>query len=317
VTRLILRRIVLAIVLAFVVSILTFLLVAVTPGNPAYELLGSNATPAAVHALDVKLHLNEPVLVQYWHWLYQLFHGNLGTSLFSLAPVSQQVNSGLIVTLTLIIGSTLFAAVFGIGLGIASAFYGRRLKMLTDVLAMLGFSIPNFLLATYLVFFFAVKLHWLPATGFIAFSASPLGWFRSLILPVIALGLAGMTAVAKQTRDSMGDVLSRDFIGALRADGIPERSVIFRHALRNASIPIITVLGLIFVASLGGAALVETVFVLPGLGSLIVRAVVQHDLTVIEGVALYFTLIVIAANFVIDLLYGWLDPRTRTIHDYR
>lgn len=309
--RLLIRRLALAIPLVFIVSILTFLLVAITPGNPALDLLGQSATPAAIKAIDAKLQLNEPVFVQYWHWLYHVLHGDLGTSLFSLVPVGPELNHAVGVTLTLIIGSTLLAGVVGVSLGTVSAIYPRRLGLVTDVLAMLGFSIPNFLLATYLVLFFAVKLRVFPATGFVPFSVSPYHWFLSLVMPVLALGLAGTTAIAKNTRDAMIDVMNREFIDALRADGISERSIIFRHALRNAAIPILTVVGLVFVASLGGAALVESVFVLPGLGTLLVQAVIEHDLPVIEGVALYFTLIVVAANLLIDILYGWLNPKAR------
>jgi peptide/nickel transport system permease protein len=312
-TRLLLRRVLLAIPLIFIVSILTFLLVAITPGNPAYDLLGTTATQAEIKALDAKLQLNKPVFVQYWHWLYGVLHGNLGTSLFSLSPVGPELNHAVGVTLTLLIGATLLAGVVGVTLGTVSAIYSRRLGLVTDVLAMLGFSIPNFLLATYLVLILAVKFHIFPATGFVPFSVSPYHWFLSLVMPVIALGLAGTTAIAKNTRDAMNDVMNREFIDALRADGISERSIIFRHALRNAAIPILTVLGLVFVASLGGAALVESVFVLPGLGTLLVQAVIEHDLPVIEGVALYFTLIVVAANLVIDVLYGWLNPKARVL----
>lgn len=309
--RLLIRRLALALPLVFIVSILTFLLIGITPGNPALEVLGQSATPASIKAIDARLHLNEPIFVQYWHWLYHVLHGDLGASLISLVPVGQELNQALGVSLTLIIGSTLLAGVVGVGLGIVSAIYTRRLGPVTDVLAMLGFSIPNFLLATYLVLFFAVKIRIFPATGFVPFSASPYHWFLSLVLPVVALGLAGTTVVAKNTRDAMIDVMNREFIDALRADGIPERSIIFRHALRNAAIPILTVLGLVFVASLGGTALVESVFVLPGLGSLLVQAVIAHDFPVIEGVALYFTLIVVIANFLIDMSYGWLNPKAR------
>jgi peptide/nickel transport system permease protein len=176
---------------------------------------------------------------------------------------------------------------------------------------MLGFAIPSFWLGMILQDIFGVHLRLLPATGFVSFTQSPADWLRSLVLPVVTLAVGGMTGVAKQTRDSMRDTLHRDYIDALRADGVPEWKIIWRHALRNAAIPVVTLLGTILVGMLGGTVLVETVFSMQGLGYQIVTAANGHDLPVIEAITVYFTIGVVIVNLLVDLAYGWLNPRAR------
>jgi peptide/nickel transport system permease protein len=309
--RLILRRILLAIQLLFVVSFLSFALVALTPGDPAVSILGTTATKAQDAALDKQLGFNLPVIVQYWHWLYKVLHGNLGVSLSSAQAVTSELNSGLGVTLCLVVGATLLTGVFGVALGTLSAIRGGVTGRFTDAFAMLGFAIPAFWLGLVLRDLFAVRGHLLPATGYVPFTTSPTDWLRSLILPVLTLAAGGMTGIAKQTRDSMRDALGRDYIDALRADGVPEWRIIGRHALRNAAIPIVTMLGTFFVGMLGGTVLIESVFAMPGLGSLAVTSTTEHDLPVIEGVAVYFAVGVVIVNLLVDLAYGWLNPKAR------
>lgn len=310
--RLVIRRLLLAVPLLFLVSVLTFALIALTPGNAALEILGGNATPTQVTALQGQMGLNLPLPVQYWRWLSQALQGNLGSSLFSSQPVLAELNSRISVTLTVIVSSTLVAGTVGIALGVAGAVWGGAIGRVTDVVSLFGFAVPNFWLGLVLVSVFAVSLRLLPATGFVPLSQSPLGWLRSLVLPVVTLSAAGVTGVAKQTRDSMRDILHRDFVDALRAEGVPERSIVFRHALKNASLPVLTMVSLFFVSTLGGAVIVEQLFGLPGVGSLAVQATSTHDLAMIQGVAVYFALIVIAVNLLVDLSYGWLDPRVRS-----
>lgn len=310
--RLVIRRLLLAVPLLFVVSVLTFGLIALTPGNAAIEILGANASRAQVAALESQMGLNLPLPVQYWHWLSQALHGDLGSSLFSSQSVLAELNSRISVTLTIILGANLLAAVVGVSLGLVGAVRGGLTGRVTDVVSLLGFAVPNFWLGLVLVSVFAVSLRLLPATGFVPFSQSPLAWLRSLALPVVTLGAAGVTGVAKQTRDSMRDTLNRDFIDALRAEGVPERSIIFRHALRNASLPVVTMVSLFFIGTLGGAVIIEQLFGLPGVGSLAVQATSTHDLPMIQGVAVYFALIVVAVNLLVDVAYGWLNPRVRS-----
>lgn len=309
--NLIARRILLAIPLLFIVSFLTFGLVAIAPGDPAVDVLGMNATQAQDQAFDKQNGFDLPVPEQYWHWLVNALHGNLGVSFVSSQPVFSEVNSALWVTLSLIAGATLLTAALGIGLGILSAISSGAVGRFTDAFAMLGFAIPSFFLGIVLQDVFAVRTHLLPATGFVPFTQSPLEWLRSLVLPVITLAVAGMTGIAKQTRDSMRDTLHRDYIDALRADGVPEWRIITRHALHNAAIPVVTSLGTIVVGMLGGTVLAETVFSMPGLGYLITQAALAHDLPVIEAITVYFTIGVVVINLLIDLAYGWLNPRAR------
>lgn len=303
------RRLLLSVPLLFIVSVLTFGLVALMPGNPALQILGGNATPAAVAALDKQLGLSEPLPVQYWQWLVRAVHGDLGASLFTSQPVVSDLNSRIGVTLTIVIGATIVSTLLGVALGIVSAIRGGWLGRLTDVVSLVGFAVPNFWLGLILITIFGVNLGWLPASGFVPFGTSPLSWLESVVLPVIALAAVGVTGVAKQTRDSLRDVLGREFITALRAEGASERSIILRHGLKNAALPVITMMGLFFVGTLGGAVLVEQVFGLPGIGALAVQATSTHDLPVIQGVVIYFTIVVIILNLILDLGYGVLNPK--------
>jgi len=298
-------------VLLWVVSTITFVLQALIPGDAAVEILGGEASPEAIHALQNQLGLNKPIYSQYWDWLTKAVHGNLGTSLVTGKPVAHELNAKLPITLSVVIGATVVAVLIGVSLGILSATRGPRVARTVDAASAFGLAVPHFWLALILVEAFAVTLRVFPATGYVPFTSSPVEWGRSLVLPVIALGVGGATLVAKQTRDQMMEVMSRGFIMNLRANGLSERSIVFRHAARNAAIPVVTVVGLIFIGALGGTVFVETVFVLPGLGAAVVNATNFHDLPVVQGIAVYFTLIVIAANLCIDLSYGWLNPKVR------
>jgi len=311
VLRLVARRLLLSVPLVFAVSALTFVLGALTPGNPAYTILGAQATRAELEAVDKQLGFNLPIWMQYWHWLVHAVQGNLGTSLTNSQPVASQLVAQLPVTLSLVIGATLVSTIAGVGLGTISALRPGMTGRATDAFAMLGFAIPNFWLGLVLVEIFALKLHWLPATGYVSFAQSPAGWFESLILPVLTLSAAGVTGIAKQTSDSMRDVLGRDYIDMLRADGLSEPRIIFVHALRNAAIPVVTMIGIFFVGMLGGSVVVENVFGLPGLGSLAVTAASQHDLPVVQGIAVIFCLFVVVVNLIVDIAYGWLNPKVR------
>jgi peptide/nickel transport system permease protein len=311
--RLLLRRLALSVVLIVLVPSITFFLEAITPGNVASLLLGTNATQQEVQQLSARLGLSLPLYDQYWHWLTQLFTGNLGTSYLNGQQVSAMIGQRLPVTLSILVGSLILASVLGVGLGVLSATRGRAIARTVDVGSVIGIAAPSFWIAIALVLIFAVKLRLLPAIGYVAINASPEQWLRSLILPWIALGLGLMTFIAKQTRDQMLSVLNRDFIRTLRANGVSERSVIFRHALRNAGIPVVTMIGLSFVGALSGAVFVEQVFVLPGLGSALVLAATTHDLPVLEGVSVVFTIMVVVVSLVTDLLYAALDPRIRSV----
>ena len=309
--RYLLRRLLLSVPLLFAVSILTFLMVAIVPGDPAVRILGAGHTAAEYQALDAKLGLSAPLLVQYWHWIDGVLHGTLGTSLFTNQSVASELAQRLPATVWLVIGATLVTVVAGVALGLASAVWRGPLGRVVDAASWLSFAVPNFWLGLILIEFIALRAHLLPSSGFVPLGQDPGAWLRSLVLPVITLAAVGVTGVAKQTRDAMSEVLGREFMTALRMAGLPRRSLLLRHALRNAAIPVVTAAGLFAIAMLGGTILVEQVFVLPGMGSLVVQAAADHDLPVIEGAVLYFTVIVIAVNLLIDLSYAWLNPKVR------
>lgn len=308
--RLTLRRLALSIPLALVASMITFLLIPFLPGDAARALLGPNATAEQLAATREELGLNLPIWEQYWNWLVGALHGDLGTSLISRQPVTEILNARLEPSLSLIIGATVVASVVGIAMGVRAAkrgFFGR----FVDSTSILALAIPDFWLGLVLVVLFAVQLHLFPPTGYVAFSSNPLLWAQGLVLPVITLALPALARVAKQTRDSMGTALDGTFVRTLRAASIPERSVFYRHALRNAAVPIITVIGLIFVGALSGTVAIETIFAIPGLGSAAVMATASRDLPLIQGIVVYFTLITIAVNLIVDLAYGYFNPRVR------
>ena len=310
--RLVLHRLAIGIPLVLVATMVTFVLTALVPGDPARAILGLNAPPEAYEALREELGLNQPLWQQYAHYIGGVLQGSLGTSLATGEQVSTVLGQRLPVTLSLVVLTTLFCAVVGLLLGTLSAIRGGFLGRAVDVLSLAGLALPSFWVALVLVSVFAVALQAFPATGYVPFADSPSRWLWAMTLPVIALGLAGVATVAKQTRDAMLDVLDRDYIRTLRASGLRQRSIVWKHGLRNAAIPVTTVLGLVFVSLLSGTVFAEAVFVLPGLGLQAVTATQQHDIPVIEGIALYFTVIVVLANLVIDLLYGLLNPKVRT-----
>jgi peptide/nickel transport system permease protein len=305
------RRLALSLPLLVIVPTVTFLLSALIPGDVARTILGADAAQAQYEQLRQSLGLNEPLISRYLAWLGNALHGDLGKSLFWQQPVASLLDSRLQVTLSLVIGSTAVAAAVGVVLGVVAALRGGAPGKIVDAIALVGLAIPNFFLGLLLITWFAVTLRLFPATGYVPVSQSPAGWLSSIVLPVITLAVPGIAVIAKQTRDAMREALDRPFIRTLRAAGVPGRSIIGKHALRNAAIPVVTVTGLIFIGSLSGTVLVETVFALPGLGGLVVQATSQHDLPLIQGVVVYFTVAVICVNLLVDLTYSWLDPRVR------
>jgi peptide/nickel transport system permease protein len=313
--RQITRWLVSSLVLLFVSTALTFVLASMAPGDAAKAILSSQSgsyTQQQYQQMRHALGIDQPLPVQYWHWLYGLLHGSLGTDLFSSQPVAQELGARLGPSLSIIGATVIISGAVGVSLGIVSALRGGALGRLVDVVSLAGLSFPNFWLALVLVELLAVKIQLFPATGYLPPGAGPGPWLRSIALPVLTLSAGAVAFVAKQTRDSMSDVMSREFIVMLRARGLSETSVVLRHALRNAAIPVVTVLGLLLVTLLGGTVLVEDVFSIPGLGQEAVTAAGSHDLPVIEGLAFYFAVIVTVANLLVDMSYRLLNPRMRT-----
>lgn len=303
------RRIVFAIPLLFFVSAITFVLVAISPGDAAHILAGPNATPAQFAAIRRQLGLDAPITAQYWHWLVHALHGNLGHSITNGLAVTKLIKQRIGVTLSLVLFATVLAAVLGVTLGSISAARGGVLGRLVDFLSVISFALPNYWLGLVLIALASMRLHWFPTVGYVSIASSPLQWLHSIALPVITLALGGVAGIAKQTRDAMLGTLAAPFIAAHRADRVPERTIVFRHALRNSAAPILAMTGLFFIGTLSGAILVEQVFSLPGLGSLAVSSSTEHDVPVIQGVALTFAALVVAVNLLLDLLYRALNPK--------
>lgn len=309
--RLALRRLLLSIPLVFAVSTVTFLLVALIPGDAARAILGAEGgTADQYERLRAQLGLDEPLWTQYSQWLGRALHGDFGASLVSQQAVTAQLNSRLAPTLCLIAGAMLTSAAIGVTLGVLAR-RGGVLGRIVDVVSLAGLAVPAFWLGLVLVVLFAVQVRLFPPTGYVAFTDSPSEWLASLVLPVITLALPATASVAKQTRDSMSDTLAKDFVRTLRAAGVPERSIVFRHALKNSANRILTVVGLNFISALGGAVVVETVFSIPGLGGLAVQATTQHDVPLIQGIVVYFTVVVVIVNLLVDVAYGYFNPRVK------
>jgi peptide/nickel transport system permease protein len=303
------RRLLMSVPLLVVVTALSFLLISLTPGDAANTLLGTSATAQQYAAVRQQLGLNLPLYDQYWRWLHHAFVGNLGTSLLNGQSVSLEIWQRLPTTLSLVVGALVLSTIVGVAFGVFSAVRGGLPARAVDAFALVGIALPAFWVGLELVVVFSVSLGWFPATGFTSLSQSPIEWLRSLVLPVLALSLWGIAALTKQTREAMADELTSQHIWAARANGIGRRSIIYRHALKNASVRIVTTIGTLAVGLLLGTVFVETVFALPGVGSLVDTAVTGHDLPVVQGAALVITLMVVIINLVVDILYTVLNPR--------
>ena len=305
------HRLLLSIPLLLVVTLLTFVLNSLSPSDLARTMLGADGTQEQYLELRQELGLDRPVVVQYGAWLGKAFGGDLGASYLTKERVTAMLNPRLGVTLSIMVGVMLVCVTIGLLLGVLSALRGGWVGRTIDVLSLVGLMLPSFFVALLFIIVFAVWLRLLPATGYVMFSQSPAGWAQSLVLPILSVAFLPIANIAKQTREGMNDVLRRDFIRALRAGGVPERSVVWKHALRNAALPVVTVLGLVMIGAISGTVFVERVFVLPGLGSLAVDAAQQNDIAVLQGATLYFGLLAVAINLLVDLSYGWLNPRVR------
>ncbi|OAI41554.1 hypothetical protein AYO38_00545 [bacterium SCGC AG-212-C10] len=298
--------------LLLVLTIVSFLILSALPGSAASALLGENASPEAKAQAEKSLGLDKPVQVRYVNWLRDAVQGDFGRSYINRQPIRTQLQDRLPVTIELGVIALIFATIFGLSLGILASLRPRSIfDRFTMVIAVGGVALPNFFLAMLLVLLFSVKLHWLPATGWIAFSDDPLSHVRHLVLPIIALLLAPTAVIARMTRTSMISVLSEDYVRTARAKGLRHFTVVTRHALRNALIPTLTILGLQLGSLLGGAIIVESVFGLPGMGRLALSAVTSKDIPTIQAVVVIVGAGVLCANLLVDVLYAYVNPRIR------
>ncbi len=307
-----LRRLASMVPVLLVVSVVVFSLIHLTPGDPVAIMLREEADPATAAALRTALGLDRPLPIQYLTWLGRVARGELGRSIRTNQPVSQAILERLPVTLTLAAAATLLALLVALPAGIVSAVRRNSLADVAGTVAALsGVSLPNFWLAILLIFVFSVTLGWLPPLGWVSPLRDPWGGLRSLVLPAVTLGTAMAAVVMRMTRSSLLEVLQLDFVRTARAKGLREGGVLLRHALRNALIPVVTVVGLQAGALLGGAIITETVFALPGVGRLLVDAIFQRDFPLVQGVVLFLALNFLVINLAVDLAYAVLDPRIR------
>jgi peptide/nickel transport system permease protein len=290
---------------------LTFILASFVPGDPARAILGASAPPEQVEALRQQLGLDQPLPQRYWDWLVAALQGDLGRSIQTRGSVATELAGRVDVTISLIGFGLIIITLVGVTLGLVSAIKGGWLGRVVDVASLAGLAVPGFWLGLVLVAAFAVAIPIFPATGFVRLSDSPGGWAASMALPVITLALTGTAGLAKQTRSSVMDELGKDYVRMLRARGVSQRRIILLHVCRNAGAPIVTVIGLLFIGLVGGAVLLETVFVLPGLGSLTVAATRAHDIPVILGVTLILSIVVVTVNLAVEISYALLNPKVR------
>lgn len=292
------------------VSLFTFLMIHLTPGDPVRIMLGEDASDEAIAALNRNLGLDQPLPVQYLRWLGNVVTGDLGQSIRTRQPVLEAVVTRLPVTLELAFLSMLVALSIGLPAGIISAM--RRngpIDVASTTFALTGISIPNFFLGIMLILVFSQWLGWLPPSGYVPFREDPIQNLKLMIMPSIALGTALAGVIARMMRSSLLEVLGADYIRTARAKGLNERATIVGHAIKNALLPVVTIVGLQTGALLGGAILTETIFSLPGVGRLVVNSIFARDFPVIQGVVLFLALTRIASNLVTDILYVWFDPR--------
>jgi peptide/nickel transport system permease protein len=306
------RRLLGALPILLIVSLITFGMVHLIPGDPAAAIAGLSATPEQITNIRRDLGLDEPLPTQLWHWYANLLHGDLGRSLLLGQPVTQATMQRLPVTLALSAYALLLTLVLGLPSGIVAALRQNTwIDMVAMVLAMLGISLPSFYLGLLMIILFAVDLRWLPTGGYIALTDDPVGWLATSTMPAISLALLLAGLLARITRSTMLEVLRQDYIRTARAKGLPDRTVVLKHALANALIPITTVVGIIVSLLISGSVVVETLFSIPGIGQLLTQAVLNRDYPMVQGGLLITTALLVLVNIVVDVCYALLDPRVR------
>jgi len=306
------RRVLAAVPVMGVVALFVFLLLRITPGDPAAILAGDNATPAQLERIRASLGLNEPLYVQFFTWINKLLHGDLGVSLISNVPVLKMIGQRVEPSISIAISTIILAVVIAVPLGVIAAWkHGTWIDRFVMGLSVLGFSVPVFVIGYVLIQIFAIDLRWLPVQGFKSITAGFGPFLERIILPTLTLSFIYIALIARMTRAAMLDVLGEDFIRTARAKGIGEIAVLLRHGLRNAAVPVITVIGTGFALLISGVVVTESVFNLPGIGRLTVDAVLARDYPVIQAMILLTSLIYVTVNLLIDVAYTLLDPRIR------
>ncbi|MDW9924782.1 ABC transporter permease subunit [Sinorhizobium meliloti] len=308
----ILRRMASAIVVMVLVGIFIFLLLRLAPGDPAAMIAGRSATEEMIAGIREQLGLNDPLPVQFIHWVRDMLGGDFGTSIFSGRPVLDLLSQRLEPTLSLTILTMLLSVTVGVSFGVLAAWQaGGFVDRLLAVFSALGYSVPVFVIGYLLIYFFAIRTHWLPVQGYKLIESGVASWFVHLILPTVALGLGFIAFIARVTRASMLEVLSEDYMRTAAAKGASSYAMLVHHALKNAGVPILTVIGISFAYLIGGVVLTETVFNIPGVGRLVVDAINNRDYPIIQGVLVLTSGLYVLINLTVDLAYTLIDPRIR------
>ena len=309
--KLLLGRLGAAVPVLAIMTVLTFVLVSLIPGDAATTILGQDATPERVEALNAELGLDQPLFAQYWQWLQAALGGNLGTSLYTGDAVAHVVSTRVVPTLVIVGTSTVLAVVIGTFTGFLAALKGGWLARTLDTLGMVGIALPNFWIALLLVAILAGRLSLFPALGYAHFRQGPVDWAAHLVLPIASLTVAGIAMVAKQSRDAISEALSRDFVRFLDGNGMSRRRLLWSHVLRHAAGRIVAVALATFINLFGGTVALEAVFAIPGLGSLVATATLQHDLPTVQGAVLAYTIVILVMTILADLTRAHLDPKVR------
>jgi peptide/nickel transport system permease protein len=308
----IIRRVLATVPVMAVVAIFVFALLYLSPGDPAAVIAGDTATVEDIVRIRAKLGLDQPVYMQFGIWLWRLLHGDLGISIFTNLPVTRLVAQRLEPTAALTIATLIVSVITAIPMGVLAAWRaGTWIDRLVMVFAVLGFSVPVFVLAYVLIYIFAIWADVLPVQGYVSITAGFWPFLSHIILPSVALGMVFAALIARITRASMLDVLAQDYIRTAQAKGLGNQQVLIGHALKNAAVPIVTIIGIGVALLIGGVVVTETVFAIPGLGRLTVDAILRRDYPIIQGIILIFSAVYVLINLLVDLSYTLLDPRIR------
>jgi peptide/nickel transport system permease protein len=306
------RRLGSTVVVMAIVGVFVFLLLHLSPGDPAAIIAGDNASPEQIAGIRRRLGLDDPLPVQFLRWSGAVLQGDLGISIFSNEPVLKLVGQRLEPTVSLAATTLVVAVVIAVSFGVLAAWKaGSLIDRALMVVSVLGFSVPVFVVGYLLIYVFSIHLRWLPVQGYAPIADGVWPWLERLILPSIALGLAYVALIARMTRSSMLEVLSEDYIRTARAKGVAPRPMLMKHALKNAGVPIVTVIGIGIALLIGGVVITETVFNIPGIGRLVVDAISKRDYPIIQGVILLFSGVYVVVNLLVDLSYTLIDPRIR------
>ena len=308
----ILRRVIATIPVMAFVALFVFSLLYIAPGDPAAVIAGDQATPQDVERIRQGLGLDRPFLVRFGEWLFNVLRGDLGISIFTSLPVTELIKQRIEPTVSLMLVTLLLAITVAVPLGVIAAWKaGSLIDRLAMAISVTGFSVPVFVVGYLLAYIFALQLDWLPVQGYTPLKEGLWPWFENLILPAITLGFVYIALIARITRASMLEVLQQDYVRTARAKGVTQPSILFVHALKNAAIPIVTVIGIGIALLIGGAVVTESVFAIPGLGRLTVDAILRRDYPVIQGLVLMFSFVYVLINLIVDVIYTLIDPRIR------